>query len=103
MVERARPEGNSKIEDWRLFCIKEKSIYTVLNYFEGDMTLRANCWYPASEEETIRQLLIRQCSAHQTNGMLVADRSIAKKNPPTYIRRNCFTDPFQDLVDTYGV
>lgn len=105
LLEPARPQGNSKIEDWRLFCIKEKSIYTMLNLFEGEITLRANCWYPESEEERIRQLLIQQSNGHQTSGMLVADRTmnIAKNSPPTYIRRNCFTDPFQDLVNTYGV
>eukprot|EP00746_Dinoflagellata_sp_MGD_P146156 gnl/MRDRNA2_/MRDRNA2_78674_c0_seq1.p1 gnl/MRDRNA2_/MRDRNA2_78674_c0~~gnl/MRDRNA2_/MRDRNA2_78674_c0_seq1.p1 ORF type:complete len:831 (-),score=151.11 gnl/MRDRNA2_/MRDRNA2_78674_c0_seq1:32-2524(-) len=103
LLDVARPEGNSKIEDLRLFCLKEKSIYTTLNYFEGEITLRANCWYPESEEERIRQLLIQQSNGHQTSGMLVADRTNTKKDPPTYIRRNCFTDPFQDLVDTYGV
>ena len=53
---------------------KEKSIYATLNCFEGDITLRAACWYPAEEEAHIRQLLIRQSNEQQTNGMLVPDR-----------------------------
>jgi len=103
MLEPARAEGNSLVEEWRLFCIKEKSIYASLNLFEGDITLRANCWYPASEEEHIRQTLIRQSNQQQTSAMLVSDRTSTKKNPPTYIRRNAFTEPFQELIDTYGV
>ena len=33
----------------RLFCIKEKAIYATLNLFEGNMNLRANCWYPQED------------------------------------------------------
>jgi V-type H+-transporting ATPase subunit a len=97
------PSGNSAIEELRLFTAKEKAIYTQLNHFEGDVTLRANAWYPAVEEEHIRQLLIRQSTAQQSSAMLVSDRHGSKKNPPTYIRMNALTQPFQELVDTYGV
>jgi V-type H+-transporting ATPase subunit a len=95
--------GNSTIEEWRLFAAKEKAIYAQLNCFEGDITLRANAWYPASEEEQIRQLLIRQSTEQQSSAMLVSDRGSSGRNPPTYIRKNELTGPFQDLVDTYGV
>merc|ERR1712039_321458 len=49
--------GNSKIEDWRLFCIKEKSIYSILNQCEEGMALRVNVWYPAGDEAKIQGLL----------------------------------------------
>jgi V-type H+-transporting ATPase subunit a len=103
MLQLARPDGNSLIEEWRLFCVKEKAIYSTLNCFEGDITLRATCWYPANEEAHIRQLLIRQSNQQQTNGMLVSDRTQTKKNAPTYIRTNALTGMCQDLVNTYGV
>lgn len=45
--------GNSLIEDWRLFCVKEKSVYAVLNQCEGETTLRINVWYPSDDEESI--------------------------------------------------
>jgi len=32
--------SNSKIEEWRLFCIKEKAIYTILNQCQEGMALR---------------------------------------------------------------
>lgn len=105
ILKPSRPGGNSVIEDWRLFCIKEKSLYATLNLFEGNMNLRASCWYPAAEEDQIRAMLIRQSSQQQgfSSAMLVADRTLPRKSPPTYIRRNDFTGVFQDLVDTYGL
>jgi len=104
LLERVGIDGNSLIEDWRLFCMKEKSIYSTLNMFEGDMNLRANCWYPEAEEDQIRAQLIRHSSQQHghSSAMLVSDRGPPRKMPPTYIRRNQFTCVFQDLVDMYG-
>ena len=40
-------DGNSAIEDVRLFVEKERAIYVALNKFEGgSSTLRAECWSP---------------------------------------------------------
>lgn len=105
LLQSARRGGDSLIEEWRLFCIKEKSIYATLNLFEGHMNLRANCWYPAAEEDQIRAMLIQNSSSQHghSSAMLVSDRIPPKKNPPTYIRKNQFTGIFQDLVDTYGL
>eukprot|EP00928_Gymnodinium_smaydae_P035398 TRINITY_DN2491_c0_g1_i1.p1 TRINITY_DN2491_c0_g1~~TRINITY_DN2491_c0_g1_i1.p1 ORF type:complete len:829 (+),score=209.94 TRINITY_DN2491_c0_g1_i1:162-2648(+) len=105
LLERTRSGGNSLIEEWCLFCKKEKSIYATLNLFEGNMNLRASCWYPAAEEDQIRAMLIRQSSQQQghSSAMLVSDRQMPRTRPPTYIRRNEFTGIFQDLVDTYGL
>jgi len=98
--------GNSLIEEWRLFCEKEKGIYATLNLFEGQSNLRASCWYPALEEEEVRHLLIRQTEGtHQDSAMatLISDRSMPKTNPPTYIRTNELTETSQELIDTYGL
>jgi len=105
LLEPTRLGGNSLIEEWRLFCTKEKSIYATLNLFEGHMNLRANCWYPACDEDQIRALLIRNSStqAGQSSAMLVSDRIPPRKSPPTYIRKNEFTRIFQDLVDEIGL
>jgi V-type H+-transporting ATPase subunit a len=104
LLQEARSGGNSVIEEWRLFCIKEKSMYATLNLFEGNMNLRASCWYPAAEEDQIRTMLIRHSSQQgHSSAMLVSDRTLPQRRPPTYIRRNEFTAVFQDLVDTYGL
>jgi len=106
LLEPARGQGsNSVIEDWRLFCMKEKALYATLNLFEGHMNLRASCWYPAAEEEQIKAMLIRQSTQRQgsSSAMLVTDRNMPRKQPPTYIKSNDFTKVFQGLVDTYGL
>jgi len=104
LIESARPGSSSTIEEWRLFCLKEKAIYCSLNMFEGHMNLRANCWYPAAEEDEIRALLIQHSSRQQgtSSAMLVSDR-VTKGTPPTYIRKNEFTGAIQTLIDLYGM
>eukprot|EP00920_Eleutheroschizon_duboscqi_P031262 GHVT01075557.1.p1 GENE.GHVT01075557.1~~GHVT01075557.1.p1 ORF type:complete len:1038 (-),score=213.86 GHVT01075557.1:937-4050(-) len=48
----------SQIEEWRLFCRKERAIYEILNRFEGtDLTMRCDCWYPKAKADTIRRCL----------------------------------------------
>jgi len=105
LLEVARRGGNSLIEEWRLFCVKEKSIYGTLNLFEGNMNLRASCWYPAAEEDQIRALLIQHSSIQgHSSAMIIVDRANQNmKRAPTYIRTNEFTAPFQNLVDTYDI
>jgi len=102
LVAPAREGADSVIEEWRLFCIKEKSLYMTLNLFEGHMNLRANCWYPAEEEDQIRAMLIQQGRGN-SSAMLVSDRGHSRKLPPTYIKKNEFTGCFQELIDTYGL
>merc|ERR1719197_239667 len=51
LVEPPRQGANSLIQEWCLYCRKEKAIYAQLNMFEGHLNLRANCWYPAAEED----------------------------------------------------
>jgi len=103
LLEAARQGGNSLVEEWRLFCKKEKAIYATLNLFEGQMNLRADCWFPASEEDEIRRMLIQRSAGQgHSSAMLVVDRSLPRKSPPTYIRKNEFTAVVQDMVDTYG-
>jgi V-type H+-transporting ATPase subunit a len=105
LIAAPRAGGNSLIEEWRLFCMKEKAIYASLNMFEGHMNLRANCWYPAAEEDQIRALLIQHGSRQQgaSSAMLVSDRIPPRTMPPTYIRTNEFTTSNQTLVDLYGL
>jgi len=100
----ARPSADSLIEEWRLFCAKEKAIYATLNHFEGDATLMANCWYPAAEEDQIREMLSVHSSGQRcrAGAMLVPDRVHPCRGPPTYIRKNELTSLFQGLVDTIG-
>uniref|UniRef100_A0A7S2K1C8 V-type proton ATPase subunit a n=1 Tax=Zooxanthella nutricula TaxID=1333877 RepID=A0A7S2K1C8_9DINO len=99
------PKGNAKIEDWRLFCIKEKSIYNVLNHCEEGMALRVNVWYPESDEGKIQALLkaAREGDQQGQGAFLNPDKGAWKSTPPTYIRTNEYTEAFQEVIDTYGI
>ena len=102
---------NSLIDEWRMFCTKEKAIYATLNLFEGDVTLRADCWFPADQEDRIKALLSFGQSATTTvsspsssmAAMLLVDYHQTKTTAPTYIKTNDVTRSFQLIVDTYGV
>ena len=106
--------GNSLVEEWRMFCAKEKSIYATLNLFEGDVTLRADCWFPAVEEDEIKGLLMLSNrsamggvdSGGKVSAMLLTNGSGTNgtsSQPPTYIKENDVIRSFQLIVDTYGV
>jgi V-type H+-transporting ATPase subunit a len=103
-IDAPRPDSNSLIHEWSLYCMKEKGIYAQLNMFEGRLNLRANCWYPAAEEDQIRALLIQHGSRElgSSSAMLISDRTQPRKTPPTYIRTNEFTAATQTLIDLYG-
>lgn len=95
--------GNSLIEDYKLFCTKEKSNYAILNQCEGDSTLRINVWYPTADEEEIRGILVKESSVVDGAAYLINDKTRSTKGAPTYFRTNEFLTPFQDVVNTYGV
>lgn len=96
-----RESSNSYIEDARLFCIKEKSIYATLNLAEGELLLRVNCWYPENDEDHIKNVLKSQ-NTTQGASLMPANKP-AKQMPPTHVRKNEFTTGWQDVIDTYGV
>eukprot|EP00435_Cladocopium_sp_Y103_P015686 s3411_g3.t2 len=89
------PQGNSKMEEWRLFCIKEKAIYNILNLCSGEIALRVNVWYPASEESKIIALLQKLNEGSQQGAFLTNEKQV-KSVAPTYIRVNDFTEMTKD-------
>jgi V-type H+-transporting ATPase subunit a len=105
---------NSLLEDWRLFCAKEKSIYVVLNMFAGEqMNVHANCWFAAEDQDHITKLL-KDMDPKDTKSEMGAGLVVTRKNedgkqdlhgkaPPTFIRTNQFTDVWQCVINTYGV
>lgn len=110
----SREGGNSLMEEWRMFCLKEKSLFATLNKFDGDVTLRADCWFPAEEEEAIKSLLILSSSSSssltarkEVSAMLLTSSSSfssrTASGAPTYIKENEVIGSFQLIVDTYGV
>jgi len=101
-----RAGSNSKIEEYRLFCLKEKSIYSVLNCCTDDMLLRVNVWYPELDHDDIENVLktaMFNGKSPDTRAMLMPMKGKAKTAPPTYTKTNEYTQSFQDVIDTYGI
>jgi len=91
--------GNSKIEDYRLFCKQEKSSYHVMNLFEHTgMTMRCNIWYPEIDQEQLEAIF----PPKEARAILLPAKFPKGIPPPTYVQVNDFTEPWQDVVDTYG-
>mmetsp|Transcript_95605 Transcript_95605/g.227736 ORF Transcript_95605/g.227736 Transcript_95605/m.227736 type:complete len:802 (+) Transcript_95605:65-2470(+) len=95
-------KGNSKMEEWRLFCIKEKAIYNILNLCSGEIALRVNVWYPASEESKIIAELQKLNEGSQQGAFLTPEKKI-RSTAPTYVRTNDYTEMWQEVIDTYGI
>jgi V-type H+-transporting ATPase subunit a len=93
--------GNSKIEDWRLFCVKEKAVYNILNSCKGDINLQVDIWYPASDESKIQSLL--KSKDMELSGHLLPDQSGSKGTPPTFLKVNDYNELWQEVICTYGI
>lgn len=108
LLEVTRPGGSSLLEEWKMFCQKEKAVYATLNQFQGrDMTLRCDCWIPRDKEEEVRSIL-KEVSAdpsgdEQASAFLLVEKGRPAAMPPTYFKTTEFTEPSQVMVDTYGI
>jgi V-type H+-transporting ATPase subunit a len=90
---------NSKIEEFRMHCAKEKAIYSVLNLCTGEAALRVNVWFPEADRAQIQSTIKKS-----TNGKGMLDiRTRTSTTPPTYTRVNDFTEGWQDVINTYGI
>jgi len=95
----------SIFEEHRLFLLKEKEIYRILNFFKQDdgEILKIKCWCAESNEQIIIEALksIAQANNHQKGEFMPLFENI--KNPPTHFETNDFLNPFQEIVNTYGI
>eukprot|EP00929_Paragymnodinium_shiwhaense_P095921 TRINITY_DN5724_c0_g1_i1.p1 TRINITY_DN5724_c0_g1~~TRINITY_DN5724_c0_g1_i1.p1 ORF type:complete len:811 (-),score=239.12 TRINITY_DN5724_c0_g1_i1:206-2638(-) len=103
MIEPPSPGLNSRIEEYRLFCVKEKSQYNIMNMFnEHDVILRTNVWYPTAEQANIEEKLALGAATWSCERAMLMPKKGAK-TPPTYIRTNEYTEGWQEIINTYGL
>eukprot|EP00929_Paragymnodinium_shiwhaense_P095925 TRINITY_DN5724_c0_g1_i5.p1 TRINITY_DN5724_c0_g1~~TRINITY_DN5724_c0_g1_i5.p1 ORF type:complete len:812 (-),score=250.07 TRINITY_DN5724_c0_g1_i5:234-2669(-) len=105
MLEPPAAGLNSRIEEYRLFCVKEKSQYNIMNMFnEHDVILRTSVWYPTAEQGKIESELAAGAAMWNVErAMLMAKKGGASMTPPTYIRTNEYTEGWQEVINTYGL
>jgi V-type H+-transporting ATPase subunit a len=103
LVEAPQPGLNSKIEEWRMYCAKEKAIYAIMNLCTegaGAAPLRVNVWYPKADEEKIKGRITKSTGG---KGLIKSFTKDDGSTPPTYTRVNDFTEAWQDVINTYGI
>ena len=108
-LENPRIFSCSLIEEYRLFLLKEKYIYTIMNYFKQDDAdvIKVKCWCAESDESTIKQALFsiaKGHGSHQATGEFILNVQPKKYlPPPSHFAMNDFLKPFQEIVNTYGI
>lgn len=94
------------LEDWRVKIIKEKNIYDIMNmcnYDVGRKCLIAEGWCPKYALNSVHASL--DAANQRSDAVVPTILNIikTKEEPPTYFRTNKFTQPFQGIVDAYGM
>lgn len=95
----------SVLEEYRLFVLKEKSIYHNLNMFQlKNQIFYGNCWLTLSDEPYVTQALSELGRTGVSTGQLRKVEGVLPPGsvPPTYFKLNAFTWAFQEIVNTYG-
>lgn len=94
----------SKVVFQMWYFEKEKLLYQKMNMLRREnLFLRGICWCPVEDAASVTELL---SNIQKTRNGAVAKFMKIEKHPlipPTYLKVNDFTSPFQDIVSTYGV
>ncbi len=96
----------SLIEEYRIIVEKEKNIAEVLNkmrYKKND-TLEGQVFVPKNQTNFIKNHIeeINQSNRSVNIVLNYDDFNTRRYKPPTFIKTSIFTQPFQDVVNTYG-
>jgi V-type H+-transporting ATPase subunit a len=95
----------AKYELYRLYFKKERMIYNNLNkcHVMGNF-IDGEVWIPQENFALVYDGI--QAISHRNSSKLTAsftDPAETELMPPTYIKTNDLTAPFQEIVDTYGI
>ncbi|KAH1219039.1 V-type proton ATPase subunit a1 [Glycine soja] len=89
---------------WMNMVRREKAVYDTLNMLNFDVTkkcLVGEGWCPlfAKTQEALQRATF---DSNSQVGIILHPMD-AVESPPTYFRTNTFTNPYQEIVDAYGV
>ena len=94
----------SKIQLYKLYLIKERVIYETLNMMRlGNKFFVGAFWIPSSNLSKLEYSVSELSDKRNIRKPQIVKRNDCDKVPPTFIRTNEFTYPFQEITDTYGV
>ncbi|XP_057507352.1 V-type proton ATPase subunit a1-like isoform X1 [Actinidia eriantha] len=96
----------SQLAKWMSRVRREKAVYDTLNMLNFDVTkkcLVGEGWCPIFAKTQIQEALQRATFDSNSQVGIIIHAMDAVESPPTYVRTNCFTNAFQEIVDAYGV
>ena len=90
---------------WMVVIKKEKAVYQTLNrcsYDQARKTLVAEAWVPTNSLPLIKSTLQDVNDRAGMSVPTIVNQIRTSKTPPTYNKRNKFTEAFQTIMDAYG-
>ncbi|CAL5200304.1 unnamed protein product [Lathyrus oleraceus] len=94
------------ITKWMDLVRREKAVYDTLNMLNFDVTkkcLVGEGWCPMIAKSQMQEALQRATFDSNSQVGIIFHQMDAVESPPTYFRTNTFTNPYQEIVDAYGV
>ncbi|QCE09301.1 V-type proton ATPase subunit a1 isoform X1 [Vigna unguiculata] len=91
---------------WMSMVRREKAVYDTLNMLNFDVTkkcLVGEGWCPLLAKTQMQEALQRATFDSNSQVGIIFHPLEAVESPPTYFRTNTFTNPYQEIVDAYGV
>ncbi len=102
-VEPVEDSGISKLELQKWYIAREKSLYATMGKLEvKNSLLRGLCWCPTRSVPEITRLIEEQ---NKKKSLAATFKKVEGHTltPPSFMRVNDFTFPFQEIVSTYGI
>ena len=90
---------------WLVVVKKEKAVYQTLNrcaYDQARKTLVAEAWVPTNSLGLIKSTLQDVNDRAGMSVPTIVNQIRTSKTPPTYNKKNKFTEAFQTIIDAYG-
>lgn len=90
---------------WMIVIKKEKAVYQTLNrcsYDQARKTLIAEAWCPTNGLSLIKSTLQDVNDRAGLSVPTIVNVIKTSKTPPTYNKKNKFTEAFQTIIDAYG-
>lgn len=90
------------VYEW--YVVRERSIYLTLNRLrKGDKLFFGLYWIPNTKIQKVNEAINKMKENRNILSPQITRREVHELSPPSYFYMNDFTEPFQEITDTYGV
>lgn len=104
MTNNMENEDSSAMLVYEWYVVRERSIYTTLDKLrKGDRLFFGLYWVPNTKVPRINEEIYKMKENRNIHAPQITKRRIQDLSPPSYFNLNEFTEPFQEITDTYGV